>query len=220
MNPCTTDSCSPSTGCVTAPPPQGTACSDGNACNGAETCNASGSCTAGTALSCDDSNPAPPTRAARRPGARTACQHGLRVLRRQRLQRRRDLRRLGHVRLGDGALVRRLEPLHHRLVRALTGCAHATAAAGTACSDGNACNGAETCNAAGACTAGTALSCDDSNPAPTRARPRRDARTRTSPRARAAPTATSATATSSAPQEAPARRAIRSPASRRPCAAV
>ena len=54
-NPCTTDSCSASTGCVTAPAAAGTSCSDGDMCNGAETCSrGTHMCVAGRAVNCDD----------------------------------------------------------------------------------------------------------------------------------------------------------------------
>ena len=49
-DPCTTDSCSPTAGCVHVNP-----CSDGDACNGIETCDpATGACGAGSPPNCDD----------------------------------------------------------------------------------------------------------------------------------------------------------------------
>ena len=98
-NPCTTESCSPITGCVVTPlangtscddtntcngtevcqggsciagtpQPDGTACDDGNACNGSETCQAA-ACVSGSALSCDDANPVTSDVC----GAVTGCQH-------------------------------------------------------------------------------------------------------------------------------------------------
>ncbi len=78
---CTTDSCSPATGCAHVPvvctgdtchtagtcdpatgqclnpaKPQGTACDDNNVCTTGETCNAGGVCTGGAAVDCDDAN--------------------------------------------------------------------------------------------------------------------------------------------------------------------
>ena len=47
-NPCTVDTCDPSTGVHHAPAVAGTPCADGNLCNGDEVCNASGSCLPGT----------------------------------------------------------------------------------------------------------------------------------------------------------------------------
>ncbi len=55
QNSCTNDSCDPAVGCVHAPVPDGTSCSDQNPCNGVETCQ-SGHCTQGTPLDCDDKN--------------------------------------------------------------------------------------------------------------------------------------------------------------------
>ena len=55
-NVCTTDSCSPTSGCQHANVGNGTPCPDATVCNGAEICQ-SGTCTAGTSLNCNDSNP-------------------------------------------------------------------------------------------------------------------------------------------------------------------
>jgi hypothetical protein len=52
-NPCTTDSCDPSTGCVHAN--NTNSCNDGNACTTGDTC-ASGMCVGGVPLNCDDGN--------------------------------------------------------------------------------------------------------------------------------------------------------------------
>jgi len=57
-NPCTTDSCSPTTGCVNSPVAVGTTCSDGNPCTSADTCKLQGgvlTCS-GNTLNCDDGN--------------------------------------------------------------------------------------------------------------------------------------------------------------------
>ncbi len=56
MNPCTTDTCSPATGCMNTDVPAGTSCADADVCNGAELCDANGMCGAGSALDCDDAN--------------------------------------------------------------------------------------------------------------------------------------------------------------------
>ena len=58
QNPCTQDSCNPTSGCVNdGAPLDGTACDDGNSCTSNDTCNG-GTC-AGTELpqNCDDGNP-------------------------------------------------------------------------------------------------------------------------------------------------------------------
>ena len=52
-NPCTTDSCVPSTGCLFAP--NANACDDGNACTAGDTCG-NGTCNAGAAVVCNDFN--------------------------------------------------------------------------------------------------------------------------------------------------------------------
>ena len=54
-NPCTADTCVPTSGCQHAPAASGT-CSDGNVCTTGDTCKA-GACAAGTALDCNDKNP-------------------------------------------------------------------------------------------------------------------------------------------------------------------
>jgi hypothetical protein len=50
-NPCTTDSCDPSTGCKYTTKPDGSSCDDGNVCNGVGTCTG-GTCSPGTAPNC------------------------------------------------------------------------------------------------------------------------------------------------------------------------
>ena len=50
-NPCTTDSCDPTTGCKFTTKPNGSSCDDGNACNGSEVCQGN-TCIPGTPLSC------------------------------------------------------------------------------------------------------------------------------------------------------------------------
>ncbi len=50
-NPCTDDSCDPSSGCVHTPKPDGTSCSDGNACTTGDKCT-SGQCVSGTPVTC------------------------------------------------------------------------------------------------------------------------------------------------------------------------
>jgi Dictyostelium (slime mold) repeat len=157
-NACTTDSCSPSQGCLNVPNTlpcddadlctvgdacsagtcTGTpvACGDGDPCNGEETCNpASGLCRAGTPPSCDDGNPC----------TADGCTPGVGC---------------AHAATGgpcdDG--------------NACTTGDHCAAAvcAGTLavlCDDGDICDGIETCNpATGLCTPGPAPDCDDGNP--------------------------------------------------------
>jgi hypothetical protein len=56
-NPCTVDSCDPSSGVSHVQSAAGASCSDGNACNGQETCDAAGACRPGVAPAVDDGNP-------------------------------------------------------------------------------------------------------------------------------------------------------------------
>jgi hypothetical protein len=56
QNPCTTDSCNPSSGCQHVKKSDGSSCSDGDICNGVEKCQ-SGNCQSSSAISCDDQNP-------------------------------------------------------------------------------------------------------------------------------------------------------------------
>jgi RHS repeat-associated protein len=55
-NPCTADSCDPTTGAVHVAVAAGVSCDDGNVCNGAEICQA-GACQPGVVLAIDDGNP-------------------------------------------------------------------------------------------------------------------------------------------------------------------
>jgi hypothetical protein len=54
-NPCTSDSCDPTSGCVNAAVLDGTSCTDNEACDGVEVC-AGGTCRPGTPPNCDDGN--------------------------------------------------------------------------------------------------------------------------------------------------------------------
>ncbi|MCC6876763.1 MAG: PKD domain-containing protein, partial [Sandaracinaceae bacterium] len=55
-NPCTLDTCDPTTGVAHAPSPAGTSCADDDLCNGAESCDGAGACTPATPLPTDDGN--------------------------------------------------------------------------------------------------------------------------------------------------------------------
>jgi RHS repeat-associated protein len=56
-NPCTVDTCDPTTGPIYPPAVAGTNCSDGKRCNGTETCDGAGACQPGTPPVIDDGNP-------------------------------------------------------------------------------------------------------------------------------------------------------------------
>ncbi|MDO9022945.1 MAG: lamin tail domain-containing protein [Deltaproteobacteria bacterium] len=162
-NPCTADSCSPTTGCVNAPVAAGTSCGDGDACNGAETCNAAGACAAGTPLSCADTNPCTADSCNATTGcvnapvaAGTACGDG------DACNGAETCNAAGACAAGTPLVCADTNPCTADSCSPTTGCVNAPVAAGTACGDGDACNGAETCNAAGVCTAGTAVTCPPS----------------------------------------------------------
>ncbi len=164
-NPCTVDTCDPTTGVSHVPTATGTSCSDGNACNGDETCDGSGTCTAGTAPTVDDGNPCtadscdPASGVIHNPvPAGTSCSDG-------------DLCNGAETCDGSGTcaagtppVVDDGNPCTADACDPSTGVSHTPVAAGTSCSDGNACNGDETCDGSGTCQAGTAPTLDDGNP--------------------------------------------------------
>jgi hypothetical protein len=160
-NPCTTDACDHTFGCVNTALGDGSGCSDGDLCNGAEVC-VGGVCTPGTAASCDDHNPCTTEACSPLTGAciRTPLANGV-------------LCPDGHLCDGDtcnnGICVSGTpivcatdndnNPCTQNVCQEQTGtCAPSTAADGTSCSDGNVCNGAELCSA-GRCVDGASLVC-------------------------------------------------------------
>jgi hypothetical protein len=153
-NPCTDDSCDPTTGCAnlpnTDPCSDGTVCTtgdvctagacvgtplvcdDGNVCNGAESCDAVLGCQPGVVLDCDDANPC----------TDDSC----------------DL-------LLGCSNVPNTDPCSDGTV-CTTGdtCALGVClGAPVVCDDLDACNGVETCDATLGCQAGVPPTCDDSN---------------------------------------------------------
>src|SRR5262245_2362930 len=160
-NPCTIDSCNPTTGCVHTPVTNNTPCPDASLCNGLETCQA-GVCRPGKALDCSDGNPCTTDSC----NATTGCYHTPLV----------NGTSCSDNNVCNGAEVCQAgaciagTPLNCDDGNACTtdscdpviGCKHVAATNGTSCSDGNVCNGAEVCQA-GVCTTGTALNCDDKN---------------------------------------------------------
>jgi uncharacterized repeat protein (TIGR01451 family) len=140
-NVCTTDSCTPATGCANTAASNGTACTDGNACNGAETCQA-GTCTPAAPLNCDDGNACTTDSCNPVSGCShtyiAACQTCT-----------------VNLNCNDA------NPCTTDVCNSGQ-CLNVAVADGTACSDGSLCNGIETCVAA-ACTPGTPLDCNDGN---------------------------------------------------------
>jgi hypothetical protein len=164
-NPCTTDSCNPSTGVSHTPLAAGSSCSDGNACNGAETCNGSGACVAGAAPTIDDSNPCttdacnPSTGVSHTPLANgISCSDG------NACNGVEKCNGSGTCQPGTAPAVDDGNPCTADSCNPATGVVHSPVAAGTSCSDGNVCNGLETCNGASVCLAGTPLVVSDNNP--------------------------------------------------------
>jgi hypothetical protein len=155
-NPCTADSCNPTTGVTHTPVAAGTSCPDGNLCNGSEICNGSGTCVAGTPPVVDDGNPCtvdscnPTTGVAHRSvAAGTPCADGNLCNGAEVCNCR------GVCVAGTPPVVDDGNPCTADSCNPATGVAHALVAAGTSCADGNPCNGAETCNGSGVCVAGT-----------------------------------------------------------------
>jgi RHS repeat-associated protein len=163
-NPCTDDTCDPSTGVAHDPVAAGTACADADLCNGDETCDGSGTCAAGTAPVMDDGNPcttdtcSPATGVAHSPvAAGTTCADA-------------DLCNGGETCNESGVCVAGTpptidddNPCTADSCDPATGVAHTPVAAGTACADADICNGDETCDGNGTCSAGTPPVVDDQN---------------------------------------------------------
>jgi RHS repeat-associated protein len=166
-NPCTTDSCSPTSGVTHTPVAAGTSCSDGNACNGAETCNGSAVCVAGTPPVVDDGNVCttdacnPATGVTHTPvAAGTSCSDG------NACNGAETCDASATCVSGTPPVVDDGNPCTADACSPSVGVSHTAVSDGTSCSDGNACNGTETCQA-GTCAAGTAPSLDDGNPCTT-----------------------------------------------------
>ncbi|MGV1080923.1 MAG: LamG-like jellyroll fold domain-containing protein, partial [Candidatus Nanopelagicales bacterium] len=138
-NPCTIDTCDPSTGILHAPQVSGTACNDANACTQSDACNSAGQCT-GTPVNVDDGNAC----------TVDSCSAGA----------------ISHQALSvdDGNLctLDSCDPItgvHHDAIAVndgnpctadgcdpATGVVHTAAPSGASCTDGVFCNGAETCS--------------------------------------------------------------------------
>ena len=163
-NPCTTDGCSPATGCTFTPVPNGQSCGDNNFCNGFETCQ-SGSCASGTAPLCDDSNPCTTDGCSGTAGCthtsipgccftdgdcadNDACTINARCV--------------SGVCTSDQRNCNDGNPCTSDVCLPSVGCVNLSLVDGTSCTDGAACDGLETC-ASGGCVDGTPPVCDDRN---------------------------------------------------------
>jgi hypothetical protein len=154
-NPCTSDSCDPKVGCVTAPQ-NGAPCNDGDACTTGDICSA-GACK-GSGTPCDDANPC--TADACVAGKCTStpksgsCDDG------------------NVCTTGEGCISGNCvpaakvncddaNPCTSETCDPKLGCKY-TPASGSSCDDGNPCTSPDTCGS-GKCT-GSAKICDDKNP--------------------------------------------------------
>jgi RHS repeat-associated protein len=161
-NPCTSDSCNPTTGIVShTPVSPGTSCADSNACNGAETCNATAECVSGTAVTCvalnachDAGTCNPTTGVCSNPAKAdgTSCADST-------LCNGAELCQAGTCTAGTPPTLDDGNPCTADACSAQIGVSHTPVSTGTTCADANACNGAETCNATGECVSGTPVTC-------------------------------------------------------------
>lgn len=165
-NPCTADSCNPTTGAVTNAPTPGAACDDGNACTTGSTCDADAECLGGTAIAIvDDHNPCtedacdPDTGMTHTPLAGETCDDG-------NLCTLEDICSDAGVCggtakvcvAGEGACVS-----GSACVPATGECKDTYKAAGVTCDDEEACTQHDVCNGAGACH-GTTVTCENQPP--------------------------------------------------------
>jgi RHS repeat-associated protein len=165
-DPCTVDSCDPTTGVKHAPAADGAACDDGNACTGADECQA-GVCVAGTPTicvaldQCHDAGACNPvtgecTTPPKADGATCSDGDACTLA---------DLCTSG-VCTGTNPVTCVAQDLCHSAgsCDATTGtCSNPVAPDGAACDDSTVCNGHEACQSGG-CVASAPLSIDDSNP--------------------------------------------------------
>jgi hypothetical protein len=158
---CTTDLCSPTTGCYHTPVVNGASCSDSNPCNGIEVCQG-GVCAAGTPLNCNDSNPCTADSCTAAGGCQqtavangTVCSDGNTCNGLETCQN-------GACAQGTSLSCNDTNPCTTDSCDAQTGCRFTAVADGTACPDADLCDGAEACQG-GTCSAGTPVACNDGN---------------------------------------------------------
>ena len=163
-NPCTSDTCDPTTGVLHEPTPAGVPCSDGNKCNGAETCDGAGTCQDGAAPELDDGNPCsvdtcdPIEGVLHVPAAQgTSCADS------DPCNGEETCDGNGVCAAGQAPQLDDGNPCTIDTCAAGTGVIHTPSASGSSCSDGDVCNGEEVCDGAGLCLPGTSLTLDDGN---------------------------------------------------------
>ncbi len=165
-NPCTADSCSPTSGVTHQPVAAGTACDDFTVCNGQETCSLGGQCLAGVPLAVDDDNPCTIDSCSAVGGvehlpapAGTSCSDG-------------DACNGQEQCSASGACVTTSPPvLDDGNPCTVDTCSpgsgsvqHTPLPGGASCADGDLCNGNEICTGGGTCSPGTPVLADDGNP--------------------------------------------------------
>ena len=155
-NPCTSDGCAPSSGCVFLADPKAK-CSDGNPCSQGDHCG-SGVCQGKSALQCDDGNPCTSDGCSVEAGcvhavAAGPCDDGNPCT-------AADSCAAGKCKGGNALLCNDGNPCTTDTCTANAGCAY-SASAGT-CDDGNACTTGEAC-AKGQCAGGKGVVCSDGN---------------------------------------------------------
>jgi hypothetical protein len=162
-NPCTADSCNPSTGCVHTAL-TGMACNDNNACTQTDTCNSQGVCTGGNPIGCTASDQChtagtcdPATGMCSNPpkGNGTACNDGNACTTGE------TCNGAGSCTGGTAKTCPATDQCHmDGTCNPANGtCSNPPQPNGTDCDDNNACTTGEACNGAGSCTGGTTKSC-------------------------------------------------------------
>ncbi len=189
-NPCSTDTCDSTFGCVHEPSPEGTPCDDNTVCNGRETCTvATGAsfCQAGTPLDCDDQNPCTsdscnavsgcthaPITGPPAPGATSCTNHCIETCSSGTCTSITPPNCTGGTSCDPATgqcvagapctTAAQCEDGNPCTNHSCTSghCFYTPLTNGASCSDGDACNGAETC-LNGACKSGTPVNCNDGN---------------------------------------------------------
>ncbi|MBI5531669.1 MAG: hypothetical protein HY898_03065 [Deltaproteobacteria bacterium] len=163
-DPCTTDSCEPSSGCHHANAPSSTACDDDNPCTTNDHCNGHGRCISGGPTDCDDGNDCTVDNCVRRLGCthrprnnhaacddQNACTQGDRC------------DGAGQCAAGHPIICDDGNPCTVDSCDPATGCVFSPAPTTVSCTDGNGCTTGDHCDGQGACASGAPVVCDDSN---------------------------------------------------------
>ncbi len=163
-NPCTADTCEPTTGVKHSPANAGSLCTDGDVCNGAETCDSLGQCQSGAAPPTDDGNPCtvdscdPITGVVHSPvtvGA--ACDNNTVC------DGRETCSASGACVSGPAPSLDDSNDCTVDMCDAVGGVQHQAVPGGSACNDGNPCTTGEACGD-GTCSGGSLPTLDDGNP--------------------------------------------------------